>query len=429
MTAAASVHGPWREIVASARMVEAGTQIAQSADRAAAAAAFWDTVTATPLWERDPELSDAWRATFLWRGEPELTRHVTLCGGVVFSEECGIPLEHIDGTDIWHLALRLPARTRSEYVLSPNGLLRPPEQLSSWGRLSATWVRDPLNPSTLVIPTNPAVPEITPRLLSVLEAPDVPPRRWSVPAADTVKGRLEEHAHASRALQNTRRIWTYEPAGWDPGQGPLPLVVAFDGWDAVNITRLPVVLDNLIAAGSIPPVLAVLVESGTLAMRFRELDRHEPFVTFLADELLPWANERWDRVHDRSRTLVTGISLGGKAAVFAGLRRPDLFGLVLAQSAAVTESPDVLDALAGRSVEHSSERLGVYLDVGLLEIDPRGELGFLTGVRRLRDILRQAGHDVQHVELACGHDDIAAGEAVADGLRHLLAGQAAPGSS
>jgi enterochelin esterase family protein len=417
----ASGLGPWRAIVRSERMVEVESRTARSSDPAAAAARFWEGIAQTPLWERDMDFPGGWRATFLWRGAPEVTRHVSLCGPMVFSEQCGCLFEQIPQTDIWHLTLRLPAQTRAAYAISPNGLLEGSEGHDEVARLYATWVRDPLNPSTLVIPANAAVPEYTPRLFSVLEAPDAEAQRWRVPRPGDANGELQEHIYSSVALQNTRRVWTYTPAGWDPSARKQPLLLAFDGWDAVNVTRLPVVLDNLIAARAIPPTVAVLIDSGTAEMRARELDCHEPFVTFLADEALPWAGERWQLDLDRSRTIVAGISLGGRSSLFAGLRRPDLFGKVIAQSPAVTESePVVLEALARRAPAGPSEQLEIYMDVGLLEIDRRGDFSFLPGARRFREILRATGHSVHYAELACGHDDIVVGETVAHGLELLI---------
>jgi enterochelin esterase-like enzyme len=415
----------WGAVVASDIIGEAAARIAGSASPSAAAADFWDSVETAPLWERDPDVADAWRVTFLWRGEPEVTGHVTLCGPMVLGQTSasgGWRFERIAETDIWHLTLRAPSQTRSTYAISPNGLLRPPTELGDWLRLQATWVRDPLNPSTFVIPADAEQPEWTPRVFSLLEAPDAVPQRWRIPQPGTRQGELEEHTFTSAILQSTRTVWTYTPVGWDSDQHAYPLVLAFDGWEAVNLCGLPTVLDNLIAAGAIPPVVAVLVGNGTMEMRGRELDCDEPFLAFLTDELLPWADERWALARDRSRTLVAGESLGGRAAVFAGLRRPDVFGKVIAQAAAVTETgPLTVDALADTGPVHGPERLEVYLDVGLLELDPTGDKAFLLGVRRLRDVLHAAGHDVHHAELACGHDDVVFGESIADGLRMLLA--------
>jgi enterochelin esterase family protein len=414
----------WGAVVASETIARVASEVAGGANPTTAAAEFWESVQTAPLWAKDEEIADAWRVTFLWRGEPEVTRHVTLCGLMVLgatSASGGLRFEHIGGTDIWHLTLRVPAQTRSTYVISPNGVLRRAEDTGDFVGLQATWVRDPLNPSTFIIPTRSDQPEWTPRVLSVLEAPDAVPQRWRIARPGVERGELEQHTFTSAVLRNTRDVWTYTPCGWNPDEHEYPLLLCFDAWEAINLARVPVVLDNLIAAGAIPPVVAVLIGNGTIEMRERELDCDDAFLTFLADELLPWANERWALAPDRSRTLVAGESLGGRAAVFAGLRRPELFGKVIAQATAVSETGALtLAALADQCRASRTAPLELYLDVGLLEIDRTGELAFLAGVRRLTEILRAAGHTVHSAELACGHEDIVYGESLADGLRILL---------
>jgi enterochelin esterase-like enzyme len=414
----------WGAVVTSETMTRVASEVAGSVDPNAVVAEFWQSVQSAPLWAEDEEIADAWRVTFLWRGAPEVTKHVTLCGLLVLgatSASGGVRFEHIAGTDIWHLTLRVPAQTRSTYVISPNGALRRAEDTGDFVGLQATWVRDPLNPSTFVIPARSDHPEWTPRVLSVLEAPDAAPQRWRIEQPGIERGELVEHTFTSSVLQNVRDVWTYTPRGWSPDEHEYPLLLCFDAWEAINLARLPVVLDNLIAAGAIPPVLAVLIGNGTIEMRERELDCDEAFLRFLTDEMLPWANDFWKLVPDRSRTLLAGESLGGRAAVFAGLRCPDLFGKVIAQATAVSEAEALaLGALADRSAAPTPEPLELYLDVGLLEVDRTGELAFLAGVRRLSAILRAAGHTVHNAELACGHDDIAYGESIADGLRILL---------
>lgn len=439
--------GPWRAVVTSRRIEGVVAEARASEDPTSVAARFWEAVSATPLWEPDPDYPGAWRVTFLWRGDPQSTRHVNLCGGIVFSEFNGIPLNHVPDTDIWHLTLRVPPRTRSEYQLAPNGLLRPPESHEDVGRVQKTWVPDPRNKIAVVLPKNTALPELTPATSSLLEAPDATPLKWIVPQAKSPTGELEEHIFRSDELKGERRIWSYTPARWEPTEEACPLLVACDGWFGVNVMQLPVVLDNLIASGLIPPVVAVLVDSGTLAMRTLDLDCHEPYSKFLTDEIVPWANERWNRRPDRSQTLVAGVSLGGKAALSAALRRPEVFGKVIAQSAAVSEaedsvvagfraadavrdqaagdttprqSRDVLRDIAAIPIASRSEQLDIFLDVGLLEIDLHGSWGFLPGVRQLRDTLRDAGHVVYYTEIACGHDGIVSGENIADALQLLL---------
>jgi enterochelin esterase family protein len=179
---------------------------------------------------------------------------------------------------------------------------------------------------------------------------------------------------------------------------------------------LPTVLDNLIAEGAIPPVVAVLPASLDNETRSRELHMHEPFVAFLVDDLLPWARERISFTSDPSRVLAVGSSLGGLTAAFCGLKRSDVFGLVLSQSGAFQRGlPNEFAA---------AERLALRfaLDVGAFETMSFERMPSIYHANlHMRDVLVAKGYDVSFVEYPGGHDYLCWRETVADGLIALLA--------
>jgi enterochelin esterase-like enzyme len=176
------------------------------------------------------------------------------------------------------------------------------------------------------------------------------------------------------------------------------------------------VLDNLIADSRIPPVVGVFPDSIRQTDRDRELFVHEPFVDFLADELLPWARERTAFTTDPGRTVVAGSSAGGLTAAFAALRRPDLFGLVLSQSGAF----QFCDLPARYAAADRLPRR-VYLDAGVLEtVTYERRAALLHANRHLRDVLVARRCDVTFREFPGGHDYLWWRETVADGLIALL---------
>lgn len=63
----------------------------------------------------------------------------------------------------------------------------------------------------------------------------------------------------SAAAPYTRTVWVYVPKQYVPGT-PAPFMVVQDGYGYVN--RLPLVLDNLIATGRVPAMIAVMIDSG-----------------------------------------------------------------------------------------------------------------------------------------------------------------------
>src|SRR3954453_21320044 len=89
-------------------------------------------------------------------------------------------------------------------------------------------------------------------------------------------------------------------------------------------------LESLIAAGQIKPVIAVLIGNRE---RASELPCSNTFSTFIARELLPALATKYEFRRRRDRTTILGSSLGGLAAACAGIHEPDQFGSVVAISA------------------------------------------------------------------------------------------------
>ena len=173
--------------------------------------------------------------------------------------------------------------------------------------------------------------------------------------------------------------------------------------------------DNLIADSAIPPVVAVLPDSLDSETRMRELRLHEPFVEFLTSELLPWAHDRLSFADDPTQTVVAGSSLGGLTSAFCGLRRPDVFGLVLSQSGAFQRGLPEDFARADRLP------LRLHLDVGTLETSAFEKFPSLYHANlHMRDVLIAKGYDVSFREFPGGHDYLCWRETVADGLVALL---------
>jgi enterochelin esterase family protein len=138
-------------------------------------------------------------------------------------------------------------------------------------------------------------------------------------------------------------------------------------------------------------------------------------VTFLTEELLPWADERLSFGDDPARTVVAGSSLGGLTAAYCGLRRPDRFGLVLSQSGAFSRG------LPGDFAQAERLPLRFWLDVGRYETMTFEQLPSLYHANlHMRDVLVAKGYDVVFREFAGGHDYFWWRETIADGLVALL---------
>ncbi len=215
-------------------------------------------------------------------------------------------------------------------------------------------------------------------------------------------------------------MWVHLPAGWNPAER-YGVLLLFDGWAYVNHAPTPTILDNLVAAGRIPPLVAVLPDSLDQETRTRELCYDDPFVDFLTDELLPWARARFGVTDDASRTVVGGSSAGGLAALYAAAKRPDTFGNVLSQSAALGWWPPEGSPRVEELLSRPRLPVRIYLDAGLFETEV-GDMrtSILEGNRDLRARLDAVGCDLHYQEFSGGHDFVSWRGTLSDGLIALV---------
>jgi enterochelin esterase family protein len=361
-------------------------------------ARFWAEVamTGTPIVE--PCDGDHRLVTFVWK-EVEPVGTVAVIGGPALWWE--IPdnqLERIDGTNVWFRTYRVGADHRGRYVLSPNDSLEPlatagtPEAVQR----AASFVPDPFNRSPFTLPGVPGDPVSPPQHFSTFALDRATPLDWCEPRPAVRRGAVHETRYASEVLGNERTVWLWESAETAPDPA---LLVLLDGRDWTETLPIFPTLDNLVAAGHLPPLVAVLPDSIDFGTRARELPCHEGFLEFVTTELLPWARERTGATTDPRRTVVAGKSYGGLASVFAGLRRPDVFGNVIAQSGSFWWSPpgEETEWLL-RQVDHSLPAR-FCLDVGQLE----GEW-MIPQTQRLARALEQYADEVCYREYNGGHD-------------------------
>jgi enterochelin esterase-like enzyme len=384
--------------------------------------AFWRDVAArgTPIVEPGDDAKYQW-VTFLWRARGE-TRNVSVIG-TFMKAPLAEPMQRIAGTDVWYRTFRIPAGARFSYFLSPNAPLvfDGPEAAQQMATLQA----DPLNPHRWMCAPDADVYQCQSRA----ELPGAAAQPWLAPRDTVAKGTLDRGEIASRHLGQTREVTVYRSSGATCERERCVLLVLFDGPQYLSIVPTPTILDNLRAAGRIPPVVAVFV---THVNRARELACHEGFAAFVATELVPWARARYGAGATAADVAVAGSSFGGLAAAFVALRHPDVVGNVLSQSGNFAWAPD---HVAGPSLDTTTEggwliqayvaapaaRTRFYLDAGLFEADRFVTGGaILESSRHFRDVLRAKGHDVAFAHFTGGHDYLSWRGTLADGLLHLI---------
>ena len=345
-------------------------------------------------------LTDGDRAIFLWQGTAR--SGVQVVGDMnSWDPAGGLPLRRIEGSDLWVGEARYEPDARLDYKFVVDG---------------GTWLLDPLNPRTMLGGFGPnselAMPAYQP-------PPELTPAAGEIPA-----GTLTEHTLESSALGQTRTFFVYQPASQLIG-AKLPSVYIHDGGEYISLIDAPAILDRLIADGAIPPLVAVFIPP---VNRTLEYAGSEAYITFLAEELVPFVQATYDTDPSPAQTANVGASLGGLLAVAAAVSRPGVFGLAGGYSGAYSVGGD---AVIGALRRAGPLPLRLYLAVGIYELAVSGdpdEGNLLAANQRLVQVLQADGYDYVYVETSQGHSWGQWRDFLGDGLRFLYGGQGPAGA-
>ncbi|HEX3144783.1 MAG TPA: alpha/beta hydrolase-fold protein [Pyrinomonadaceae bacterium] len=368
---------------------------------------FWKEIEAhgAPIVEAVPGNDRDVLVTIVWRATTE-TKNVF----VFRIGEVNKPMARLLDTDLWYKTLQFQKGARFIYQFAPN--LPDPKEWGGISRFAGALRNDPLNPFQYVERWNEFNPyEVS--TFSAVELPSAEPQVWNVVRPRVPAGRVQRDKFISKLLGNERPIWIYTPHGYSAGKKPYGLLVLSDGGLYVNTAHVATTLDNLIAAGVIPPLVAVMVDNPN---RWRELSCNSAYADFLAQEIVPWARANYHATDRPEQTVIGGSSLGGLQAAFVGLRHPEVFGNVLSQSGDFRWKPDgekEWEWLNRQFAASPRLPLRFSFEAGLLEgtwwwrflpqRDPTPQPPLLTANRNLRDTLTSKGYAVHYTEFNGNH--------------------------
>jgi len=368
---------------------------------------FWKEIEqhGAPIIEPATDSDREMLVTMLWRAREETTNIFVFRLGDVSK-----PMVRLLDTDLWYKTFRLQKGARFVYQLAAN--LPDPKTWQGIIRFARDLRNDPLNPFQFAARSNEFNPyEVD--FFSAVELPSAEPQLWTVAQRTVPTGRVQRDKFASKVLGNERPIWIYTPHGYAANKKPYGLLVLTDGGAYVNTARVATTLDNLIAAGLIPPLVAVMVDNPD---RFRELSCNSKYADFLAQEIVPWARANYHATDRPEQTIIGGASLGGLQAAFVGLKHSEVFGNVLSQSGAFDWKPDsekVWEWLKRQFAASPPLPLHFSLEAGSLEgtwwwrflpqRDPLPQPPLLMTNRNLRDTLQSKGYAVHYTEFNGNH--------------------------
>ena len=235
----------------------------------------------------------------------------------------------------------------------------------------------------------------------------------------------------------------YVPAQYNAAK-PAPFMIFLDGSGSLNNNvRVPVVFDNLIASGDLPPLIGIFVDPGilppvsdTAQNRFERVFEYDSlsdrYSRFLLEELIPEVAQKYNLSKDPNDHAISGVSTGAVGAFMAAWNRPDQFHRVLSfiGTFVAMKGADGLPALIRKT---EPKPIRIFLQEGkndhVVPTEPYGT--FYAGSwpinnQVMLEAFQSAGYDVKLVMGEEGHNMKQGAAIMPEALRWLWRGYPNP---
>ena len=295
-----------------------------------------------------------------------------------------IPMKRLPGSDLWYLKLTFEPDARLDYKfdVGSRGLILDPNN----GRLAPTGYGEN---SELAMP-------------EYISAPELKEGR------KIDKGTMTTLSVASKILGYDHTVLVYLPAGYESGTERYPTAYFQDGSEYTDFGRAQTILDNLIAANDITPIIGVFVVPpvGEKRNRMTEYGMSKSYERFFTTELIPFIDKKYRTEPKAQSRLVVGASFGGLISLTIAFNNPELIANVASQSGFVSFRNDTLINLFGQA---GPKPLRIYFSIGTYEKNigrtllKHRESDFLAGNRRLNKTLEQRQYQIRYREFRDGH--------------------------
>ncbi len=258
----------------------------------------------------------------------------------------------------------------------------------------------------------------------------------SEPKDGVPKGVVTKHQWSSKIFDGTmRNYYLYVPAQYD-GKKPACVMVFQDGHayvDPKGPMRVPVVFDNLIAAGEMPVTIGIFIDPGAHVSatqpstqpwkadnRSFEYDTlSDQYARFLLEEILPEVAKSYKLTSDPDGRAIGGMSSGGICAFTVAWQRPDEFRKVLSHIGSFTDirGGDHYPSLVRKS-KKNPKPLRIFLQDGSNDLD--NDYGnWPLANQQMAAALKYAGYDYKLVIGEGTHNPNHGGSILPDSLRWL----------
>ncbi|RYL89768.1 esterase family protein [Sporolactobacillus sp. THM7-4] len=203
-----------------------------------------------------------------------------------------------------------------------------------------------------------------------------------------LRGKMEDFSINSRFLRQELPFIRYLPPNYNPDR-PCSLLIAQDGRDYIQIGRLASIADDWISKNIIQPIVIIAIPYESRASRWKLYhpagSLHDHYLHALAEEVLPFIQNRTSIASSPdSRTLI-GDSLGGTVSLSAALTFPELFHGVIMQSPYVNEQ--IIDRV---NTSANILPMSIYHSIGRGESQVKTTKGTLENFLSLNQDLHRA---------------------------------------
>jgi glucan 1,4-alpha-glucosidase len=191
-----------------------------------------------------------------------------------------------------------------------------------------------------------------------------------------------------------RAIKIYLPNGYESQakNAPFPVLYFQDGSEYAGRAKAVQTQQNLVKAGKIKPFIMVFIDPKD---RTKEYWASDDYAEFLAKEVVPAIDAKYNTIKNREGRAILGASLGGITSVWVGLKYPETFARIGGQSSSFwVDNERVVKELAKLDAEKTKFRF--YFDDGTLE--------GVADSRRVNALLRGKGFPVVYLEGETGHN-------------------------
>jgi enterochelin esterase family protein len=282
-------------------------------------------------------------------------------------------MKRINGTNFFYRNEIIPANGRVEYkiwvdsawTLDPRN---PRKSMGGWGENSDVWMPHYKSDD---ITTDANIPH----------------------------GRIDTLWFDSYSLKVSHPVLVYTPPSITSGE-TLPSVYVTDGADYINIGKMNIILDKLIAAKKIRPVIGIFVDPRTVLnnpttnQRMKEYSADDDYLDFLEKEVAPSVESKYPVMPRASERLIMGASMGGLISTYAVLKRGNFIANCAAQSPSYWEADSAVVKLADTVYQSP---VNIYIDTGNIH-DTQIE------ARLVRNKLIARGFQVNFAEYPEGHN-------------------------